>query len=168
MIAYRDARIEDAEALSAMAQQSFIETFGPLYAPADLTTFLEAAMSPGAYTRQLGDPAYRVHLATIEGQPIGFSKLGPIYFDGYPDDAPCLHQLYVLAAHHGDGVGRRLMDWTLGTVRAGGASELYLSVYIDNHRARRFYTRLGFEKVGDYTFVVGNHADHDEIMRLTL
>lgn len=166
-IAYRDARADDAEALSAMAQQSFIETFGPIYAPADLEAFLDRAMSPSAYARQLGDPAYRVHLATIEGQPIGFSKLGPNYFEGYPSHEPCLHQLYVLAAHHGDGVGKRLMEWTLAAARERGG-ELYLSVFIDNHRARRFYDRLGFEKVGDYTFMVGDHADHDEIMRLTL
>ncbi len=73
MITYRDARPDDAEALSAMAQQSFIETFGPLYAPADLDAFLEQAMSPAAYARQLADPAYRIHLALIEGQPVGFA-----------------------------------------------------------------------------------------------
>lgn len=168
MIAYRAARASDAEALSAMAQQCFIETFGTLYAPADLDAFLDSAMSPAAYARQLDDAGYRIQLATIEGQPIGFSKIGPSYFEGFPADAPCLHQLYVLAAHHGEGVGKRLMDWTLDTVRANGARALYLSVFIDNHRARRFYTKLGFEKVGDYDFMVGNHRDHDEIMRLTL
>ncbi|WP_315761513.1 GNAT family N-acetyltransferase [Sphingomonas sp. Y38-1Y] len=168
MIAYRDAHPADAEALSAMAQQSFIETFGPLYAPADLDAFLESAMSPGAYARQLADPTYRVHLATIEGQPVGFAKLGPNYFEGWPAEAPCLHQLYVLSAHHGDGVGKRLMDWTLDAARASGQAELYLSVYIDNHRARRFYDRMGFERVGDYVFMVGNHRDHDVVMRLML
>ncbi|PCD04336.1 GNAT family N-acetyltransferase [Sphingomonas spermidinifaciens] len=167
MIAYRDARPDDAAALSAMAQQSFIETFGPLYAPADLDLFLDQAMSPAAYARQLADPAYRVHLATVEGQPIGFAKLGANYFDGFDPAAPCLHQLYVLSAHHGDGVGKRLMAWTLETAQVLG-SELYLSVYIDNTRARRFYDRLGFVKVGDYIFRVGNHEDHDIIMRLTL
>ena len=35
-------------------------------------------------------------------------------------------------------------------------------------RARRFYERYGFEEVGKYVFMVGNHADDDRIMRLTL
>ncbi len=167
MITYRDARPDDAEALSAMAQQSFIETFGPLYAPADLDAFLEQAMSPAAYARQLADPAYRIHLALIEGQPVGFAKIGGNYFEGFDPAAPCLHQLYVLSAHHGDGVGKRLMDWVLATAQAFG-EELYLSVYVDNHRARRFYDRLGFVKVGDYIFKVGDHEDHDIVMRLSL
>lgn len=168
MIAYRDAHPQDAEALSAMAQQCFIETFGTLYAPADLNLFLDQAMSVDAFARQLDDNGYRIRLATIEGQPIGFAKLGPNYFADWPVDAACLHQLYVLAAHHGDGTGRVLMDWALADARAQGAAEMFLSVYVDNHRARAFYARIGFRKVGDYDFMVGNHRDHDEIMRLNL
>ena len=47
-------------------------------------------------------------------------------------------------------------------------SELYLTVYVDNHRARRFYDRYGFERVGRYDFMVGSHADEDVIMRRSL
>ena len=45
------------------------------------------------------------------------------------------------------------------------AKELVLSVYVDNHRARRFYERYGFEVVGKYDFMVGSHADEDLILR---
>jgi RimJ/RimL family protein N-acetyltransferase len=45
---------------------------------------------------------------------------------------------------------------------------MFLSVFIDNHRARRFYARYGFEEVGRYDFMVGTHADHDLILRLKL
>ena len=40
------------------------------------------------------------------------------------------------------------MDWALDEARRRGVDELYLTVYIDNHRARRFYERYGFEAVG--------------------
>ena len=40
------------------------------------------------------------------------------------------------------------MDWALDEARRRGAEELYLTVYTDNHRARRFYERYGFEAVG--------------------
>jgi ribosomal protein S18 acetylase RimI-like enzyme len=45
---------------------------------------------------------------------------------------------------------------------------MLLSVYIDNHRARRFYERYGFEEVGRYAFPVGGTIDDDRIMRLAL
>ena len=49
-----------------------------------------------------------------------------------------------------------------------GADELWLSVFVDNHRARRFYERYGFEVIGRYDFIVGSHADEDHVMRLKL
>ncbi|TKD52938.1 GNAT family N-acetyltransferase [Sphingomonas baiyangensis] len=168
MIAYRAGHAADADALAAMAQQSYIETFGTLYARADLDAFLGDVLAPERFAAQLADPAYRFRLATIEGQPIGYAKLGPQYFEDFPADAACLHQLYVLAAHHGDGPGRVLMDWALDAAQAEGKAEMYLSVFVDNHRARRFYARYGFVEVGKYVYMVGTQADDDRILRLAL
>jgi len=60
------------------------------------------------------------------------------------------------------------MDWSNEEARRQGADDLYLSVFVDNHRARRFYERYGFEFVGLYAFMVGTHADEDHVMRLRL
>jgi ribosomal protein S18 acetylase RimI-like enzyme len=60
------------------------------------------------------------------------------------------------------------MDWTVAEAERRGAKELYLTVYVENHRARRFYDRYGFEAVGRYDFMVGTHADEDVIMRKAL
>jgi len=58
-----------------------------------------------------------------------------------------------------------------GFIAGGGvarADHLYLSVFTENHRARRFYERFGFEPEGTYAFMVGTHADEDIVMRLAL
>ena len=44
---------------------------------------------------------------------------------------------------------------------------LYVGVYSENFRAQELYRRYGFEKVGEYRFMVGNHADLEWIMRRT-
>jgi GNAT superfamily N-acetyltransferase len=79
-----------------------------------------------------------------------------------------LRQFYVLEPWHGQGVAQELMAWTIGEAKRRGAEDLYLSVFVDNHRARRFYARYGFEFVGLYAFMVGSHADEDHVMRLRL
>lgn len=51
--------------------------------------------------------------------------------------------LYVLRAHHGHGLGRRLMADIARVFAANGASSLMLSVLRDNIAARGFYEHLG-------------------------
>lgn len=169
MIAYRDATPADGPELAQMATRSFTETFGTLYPASDLAAFLDATFGADGLPSQLDDPAYRVRLATEEDRIIGFAKLGPVAFPGdWPADAIELHQLYVLGGWHGEGIGAELMDWTIATARSGGHSALLLSVYVDNHRARRFYRRYGFVEMGRYEFRVGDTIDDDRIMQLTL
>jgi GNAT superfamily N-acetyltransferase len=79
-----------------------------------------------------------------------------------------LRQLYLLHEWRGAGAAKALMDWAIAEARGRSADELYLTVYVDNVRARRFYERYGFVEVGPYKFMVGEQADEDIIMRLPL
>ena len=169
MIAYRDAVAADGPELAQMARRSFTDTFGTLYRQEDLALFLDQAFGSSGLPADLTDPAYRVRVAIEQGRIVGYCKIGPVTFPGeWPETAMELHQLYILSDHHGAGLAPVLMDWALDTMRAQGASEIILSVYVDNHRARRFYERYGFEEIGQYTFMVGSHEDDDRLMRLKL
>ena len=164
----RDATIADAAALAAFGARSFTETFGHLYDPADLALFLENHTIE-AWTAELADPGFAVRIAESNGAILGYAKLGPPHLPFTPrGEAAELRQLYVLAPHHGSGIAQALMDWAFATARAQGAQNLYLSVFTDNHRARRFYDKLGFVAEGRYAFMVGNYADEDVVMRLAL
>ncbi|HYX46932.1 MAG TPA: GNAT family N-acetyltransferase [Sphingomicrobium sp.] len=168
MIEYRDAEVADAPALDRLFDTSFCDTFGHLYGPEDLEEFL-TSFSIADWEEHLGDPAFLFRIAQADGVPVGYLKLGPLKLPVEPEGpALLLDQLYVLAEHHGTGIAPALMDWAITEARRRGAEELYLTVYVDNHRARRFYERYGFEAVGRYDFMVGNHADEDVIMRKKL
>ena len=168
MIAFRDATAADAAALAELGSRTFCETFGHLYQPSDLALFLENHR-PEHWAAELGDPAFAVRVAEAEGAMIGYAKLGPPHLPFTPRGrAAELRQFYVLAPWHGQGVAQRLMEWVLARARASDAEHLYLSVFVDNHRARRFYERLGFEAEGRYAFMVGTQADEDIVMRLAL
>ena len=168
-IAYRDATPADGLELAQMARRSFTETFGSLYRQEDLAQFLEAAFGSAGLPADLTDSAYRVRIVTEGDAIVGYCKIGPVTFPGdWPDNAIELHQLYILGEHHGAGLAPVLMGWALDQARTRGASEMILSVFVDNHRARRFYERYGFEEIGGYTFMVGDHEDDDRLMRLKL
>lgn len=168
MIAWRVARPDDAETLAALGRATFTETFGHLYTPENLAAFLETH-SAERWRAELADPAFAVRLAEEEGRAVAYAKLGPPSLP-FEVSGPTieLRQFYVLKPWHGRGVAREMMEWVLAEARARGARQLYLSVFTDNHRARRFYERYGFEAVGTYHFMVGTHADDDIILRLDL
>ncbi len=167
-VSYRTADPRDAAALSEIGAATFVATFGHLYQPDDLAQFLKCH-SPVEWMRELRDPAFSIRLAEADGATVGYAKLGPPHLPFEPrGEAAELRQLYVLDAYKGQGVARALIDWVIEQARARRANHLYLSVFTDNHRARRFYEKLGFEAEGSYAFMVGNHADEDIVMRLQL
>lgn len=167
-ITYRDGRPGDGAALSRLFCEAFTATFGHLYSDANLAAFL-CAKEEQAFERELADPLFACRLAFDGTTLAGYAKLGPNDLPGRaPEGTLELYQLYVLGPWLGSGLGRTLMDWTLDEARSRGASHLQLSVFVDNHRARRFYEKYGFEEVGRYIFLVGEHEDDDRIMRLAL
>ena len=168
MIAYRDAALDDAPAIDALFRESFIDTFGHLYDPSDLAAFF-TKFSREAWRAELADPDYAFRLAEDEGALAGFAKISSVTLPVEPEErAAELRQLYVLKRWQGSGIAQALMEWVLAQARRRRAESLYLTVFTDNHRARSFYARYGFEAVGPYAFMVGSHADEDIIMRLKL
>jgi len=167
-VTYRDANAADATTLDQIFNKSFCDTFAHLYRKNDLETFL-SSFGISDWVRELTDQVHAFRIAEVDGHGAAYLKLGPMTLPIEPNGpALLLDQLYVLKDHHGSGIAQALMDWAIGEARRRGACELYLTVFIDNHRARRFYDRYGFEAVGRYDFMVGSHADEDVIMRKAL
>lgn len=167
-VTYRNANFRDAETLDRIFGTSFCDTFAHLYRPEDLDAFL-SSFGISDWEQQLSDPEFAHRIAEVDGKAAGYVKLGPLKLPIESQGrALLLDQLYVLKEHHGSGIARDLMDWTLGEAARRGAAQIFLTVFIDNHRARRFYDRYGFEAVGSYDFKVGNHVDEDIIMRKAL
>ncbi|WP_439533244.1 GNAT family N-acetyltransferase [Polymorphobacter sp.] len=168
MIGYRDATPADGAVLGGLARATFIETFGHLYRLEDLETFLGQG-SDEAYAAELRNPGLEVRFALAGGVPIGFAKIGPLKLPA-PTLRPAmeLRQLYLFKPWQGQGIGEALLAWAIDRARAHGAAELWLSVYVDNPGARRFYARHGFVETGAYAFMVGAQADDERLCRLDL
>lgn len=167
-VTYRAATGADAEALAELGARTFTHTFGHLYQPGDLEIFLQNH-SPEHWSKELADPAFEIRVAEQDEKLVGYVKLGPPHLPFEPrGEAAELRQLYVVEEVKGQGVADELIRWVIERARDQRADYLYLSVFTENHRARRFYEKYGFEPEGTYAFMVGNHADEDIVMRLKL
>lgn len=169
LITWRDATREDGAVLGGIARATFIDTFGTLYKLEDLADFLRQG-SDANYAAELADPDIEVRFAETGGTPIGFCKISSLKLPA-PDPAPGaaeLRQLYIYKPWQGLGLADELTRWAMHRARARGATELWLSVFNENARARRFYARHGFVEVAPYHFMVGTQADEDILCRVTL
>lgn len=167
--------VDDAVALSVLAQDVFTDTFAFMnYPPDDLAAFLDQAMSSETYRCQIVDPAYSLRVARDANEVmLGFIKCGPNDLpmplgEPPPERTRELHQLYVAAAAQGAGLADMLMHHVFDDAHSYGAEAVYLSVYVDNIRAQRFYARYGFVEIGKNPFPVGTQIDDDRVWRCRL
>ena len=167
-VTYRRGKPADAAAIDRLFRASFCATFAHLYRSEDLAAFLDQ-FSLGGWQSELADSAYAFEVAEQAGEIVGYAKLGPVKFPVETAGAAILlSQLYVAPDRLGAGIGRTLMDRALAEARRLGNDELFLTVFIDNTRARSFYDGYGFAAVGRFEFMVGSQADEDVIMRKAL
>ena len=152
----------------SLGAATFSETFGHLYPPSDLQTFLSTSHSVDAWNRTLADRERAVWVAELNGAThVGFICVGAckLPVELREPKAGEVQQLYVLARHHNLRLGTRLMKVGLEWLEAEGRVPVYIGVWSENYGAQRFYGRYGFSKVGEYGFPVGTTIDHEFILK---
>jgi ribosomal protein S18 acetylase RimI-like enzyme len=135
------ADFEDAAQAAALVEiiDAYAGEAGGRNAP--LTAEARAALAKGL----LEHPSAFVLLAVAESGPLGSGRLrvGFSTFAGRP--TLNVHDLAVLPAHRGRGIGRRLLAEVEDRARAPGCCRITLEVHDTNEGAKRLYREVGFE-----------------------
>ncbi|MGV8941850.1 MAG: GNAT family N-acetyltransferase [Lysobacter sp.] len=163
----RRATPADAGVLSQLAARTFTETFGHLYQDEDLQAFLAENYAVERQRTILAHPDYAVWLLERDGVALGHAAAGPC---GLPHPQVAsgdgeLKRLYLLQHAQNGGWGGTLFQTALDWLQRDGPRTLWIGVWSQNFGAQRFYSRHGFEHVGDYEFAVGRVRDHEFILR---
>ncbi|MGC5165961.1 GNAT family N-acetyltransferase [Luteimicrobium sp. DT211] len=139
----RAATTDDADRLGAVHYTSFVETYTGL-ASSEFWDRASAERSAAGWRRWL-DGGVEATVAEVDGAIVGLAVAGASKETGGHAAVRDLElsNLYVLAAHHGTGVGQALLDAVLPP-----ATPAQLWVAEGNPRAVRFYRRNGFEPDG--------------------
>ncbi len=169
----RLAALADVPALAALAEATFIETFGPAgfaipYPEDDLAAFLRASYALDRVRGWITDPAETVWVAEDDGGAlIAYAQVGPNTLP-HPD-ANFAHEevkrIYVSRAAQGSGLGRALLELSLERLDPRGDATVWIGVWSGNLKAQRLYQRYGFSKAGEYEFPVGQVRDREFILR---
>lgn len=174
-VAVRPARRGDAEALADVAAATFALACPSDMPVADVDAFIREHLSLERFRAYLKDRTRWLLVAEVAGAVVGYT----MSIEGEPSDPEIaatvptrptaeLSKCYVRADLHRSGTAAALMTATLDIARERGLPGIWLGVNSQNERAKRFYAKHGFERVGDRTFTVGNRRENDDVMYRTL
>lgn len=169
--AIRPAEVGDAESLAALAVRTFRQTFEAQNTPEDMEAHLRDSYSVPKTVEELSDPDNLFFLAFTDdppkdSDPVGYAKLilGPPESCIRGPKPIELGRLYVDQSALGRGLGAALMRHCLAEAEARGFETLWLGVWEHNERAKRFYEKWGFEKVGAHPFQLGSDLQTDWLL----
>ncbi len=171
-IAIRRCAPGDESALSIIGQATFLDTFAGVLSGKDILGHCVRQHSSEKYEAWLRGAASAVWIAEIEpgAAPVGYlvlTKPDLPLADISPQDAE-VKRIYLLNRFRGGGLGRRLMQEAEAHARSHGIRRLLLGVYSGNAAAISFYEKLGYRRVGERSFTVGDSTYHDFILALGL
>jgi GNAT superfamily N-acetyltransferase len=141
MLVIRDVAERDAPAVRDVLVATWHHTYDPIFGPEKVEEIVNAWHTGPRLTAEVGQPNAAFLVAEREGRAVATASAHR------GDDGPvCLNRLYVLPEEQGTGVGRRLLQVTLG--RFPGAARVWLEVAPRNAAAIAFYERQGFRAEG--------------------
>jgi ribosomal protein S18 acetylase RimI-like enzyme len=166
-VTLRTATKEDAELIADISRQTFYDTFAADNSAEDMQKFLSEQFTKGRLMLEVGAPENSFVLAYCNDKVAGYAKLRDAKVPVALKNVPSLEiaRLYVLQEFLGKGIGALLMKACLDAASEKQKGAVWLGVWEKNLRAIAFYNRWGFQKFGEWDFLLGNDLQRDWLMK---
>lgn len=160
----------DARLLSVLAATTFYEAYHEQDDPHDLANYIVDSFEGDSIREQIADPLTSFFIAYRDNLAVGYAKL----IDSSRE--PCvvgtdtieLKRLYILERVWRQGIGEALLNYCVDEARRLGKDSIWLGVWQMNGRARPFYEKHGFVKMGTLEFPYGDSVGINDVMERRL
>jgi diamine N-acetyltransferase len=165
-ITLRPARAADALCLGVLATQVFLDTYATDGIRPAIAAEVRQTFSTESIAALLARNDTRLLVAEDDGHLIGFAQVTPgAAHDCVTSAAPAeLDRLYVQEPYTGHGVGRALLQAAEACASDAGAADLWLTPWVHNHRALRFYARCGYADCGTEWFHMHGEQHENRVL----
>jgi ribosomal protein S18 acetylase RimI-like enzyme len=156
MVSIVRATDNDFKLLADLAKQTFMESHGSSAKQEDLDVYMNAKLSYDFLEKDVSDSNNIYHIIYHEGKPVGFSKI-ILNTPGFHIDSTNvtkLEKIFILKECYNLKLGQKLLNHNLAISKENEQSGIWLFVWIENQRAIAFYTKNGFEVVGNHDFKI--------------
>ncbi|MGB0373220.1 MAG: GNAT family N-acetyltransferase [Opitutales bacterium] len=170
MNSVKQATVEDAKRIAELAEASFRDTFTGTTSDANMELHCRNSYGEAIQAREILCDTMKTLFCEDGDSVIGFAQMRW----GKPPtcianrSAGEILRLYVAREWHGRGIAHALMSRCLEEMRERSMDVVWLGVWEENHRARAFYAKYGFQKKGSHIYPVGEDPQVDLIVSLEL
>jgi ribosomal protein S18 acetylase RimI-like enzyme len=160
----------DANAIAQIAKETFALACPPSADVNELEKYIDYNLNAERFGELIASQSTYIACAFVNGEMAGF--IVAVY------DSPCvdiadltataeIQKLYIRPKFHGKEIAYKLMTTAIAEVTKPGIETIWLGVYSDNIRAKKFYAKFGFHVVGKTYFTMGSEKHLDDIMAVS-
>ncbi len=152
--------------LQKISYRTFDDTFREMNSPENIKDYLDTAFTQDKLRRELEDPHSNFYFLYDNDKIVGYLKLneGDSQTEQVSSDCTEIERLYILKNYHGYGYGKKLLNFAIKTAVEDGKKCVWLGVWEKNEQALGFYKHLGFKKISEHDFMMGNDRQTDLIL----
>jgi len=161
----------DLDRLLPFAIRTFRDAFEHQNSPVQFEKYMANTFTRDRLADWITDPNYHIWFLMAGDQPAGYCTLKdklPAY-EAITGHHPIeIERFYVDTQSHRKGLGTQMMKLLLEKVIALGGDMVWLGVWEHNHQALGFYDHLGFVRVGQHDYWMGDDCQNDYLMAKNL
>jgi len=165
-VTIRKCTIEDIETIQQIGRQTYFETFVAHNTEENMNDYLQKAFADSKLREELENPDSEFYVAEQDGKVAAYLKINQLDAQSEPMDSDYLEieRIYVLIEFQKLGLGKLLYDRALERAMSLRKSKIWLGVWENNHNALAFYSKIGFERIGQHSFFMGDDEQIDYIL----
>ncbi|WP_296381453.1 GNAT family N-acetyltransferase [Winogradskyella sp.] len=164
MIKIKTAKEEDTDVLALLGRLTWAESHGHYIDDKnDVSKYLNENFSVSKMKQEIKDPKKLFYIIYVNDLPVGYGKLivNAIQESVASQNSCQLQRIFILNEFIPLKIGQQLLTFVEEKAKALQLDTMWLTVYIKNKRAIRFYERNEFKNVGEVNFIVsGNEYEN--------
>lgn len=166
MIKIQKAKDIDIAILALLGRVTWTESHGHYIDDKNnLSKYLDKNFSVSKIKQDINNPKYLFYITYVDDLPVGYAKLVlNEKQESVTSENNCrLERIFILNEFIPLKIGQQLLTFVEDKAKALQLDTMWLSVYIKNNRAIRFYEKNKFKNVGELNFNV-NGKDYENIV----
>lgn len=159
---------EDVLKLQELSIKTYRETFEAYNSEENMKEYLDRAYETQCLKAEIADPNVNYLFLQNGSSTVGYIRLNqaPSQSDINDEKSLEIQRIYVLKEFKGQGAGTVMIRLAIEEAKKLQKEYIWLGVWEKNKKALEFYNKKGFKNIGVHTFVMGDDAQNDYIMRL--